>query len=302
MVRILITGGSGFVGSALKVCLEGEGVEVVNLSRRAKGGTEMGWNPETGALDAGRLEGFDGVVHLAGENIAAGRWSAARKQAILNSRVQGTRLLASALAGLKARPRVLVSASAIGIYGDRGDEKLTESSSAGDGFLAEVCRQWEAETRVAEEAGIRVVHARLGLVLDPSGGVLQRMMMPFKLGVAGALGDGRQFMSWISLADLVSGLTWALTHDACRGAVNMVSPNPVTNQEFTSAMRQALIPAYLPMRYWTPPAPAAVLRAVLGEMADALLLSSQRVYPVVLGKEGMVFQHPEIKRFLKEVV
>ena len=234
-MNILITGASGLIGSALTGKLAGAGHEVTRLGRssRAAGPRQMRWDPAAGELDAGALEGFDAVVHLAGENIASGRWTAAKRERIRSSRVEGTRLLAHSLARLSRRPEVLVSASAIGYYGNRGDEPLDEQSPPGSGFLADVCRQWEAAAEPAREAGIRVVHPRIGLVLSVSGGALAKMLPVFRLGLGGPIGSGRQYVSWITLDDLVEVIRHVTVAESYQGPVNAVAPQPVTNREFT---------------------------------------------------------------------
>lgn len=254
---------------------------------------EIAWDPAAGQLDPQQLVGLDGVVHLSGEPIAGGRWTAARKRAILDSRVGSTRLLCERLAGLAVPPRVLVCASAIGYYGARGDELLDEQSAPGSGFLAEVCTAWEAACAPARDAGIRVVHARIGVVLAREGGALASMLPPFRLGLGGPLGDGRAFMSWITLEDLVGAIGHALTQDQVVGPMNAVAPNPVRNAEFTRALGQALHrPAVLPV-------PSLALRLALGEMGPALLLASTRVVPRVLLDTGYVFQHPTLAEALQ---
>lgn len=294
-MKILVTGASGLVGSALVPLLAGGGHEVARLGRSTPGPGDIRWDPDAGVLDAAALEGFDGVIHLAGENIA-GRWNAARKRRIKDSRVRGTRLLAETLAGLERPPRVLVSASAIGFYGDRGDKELSEESPAGTGFLTEVCREWEAATEAAAGKGIRVVHARLGVVLSRDGGALAKMLTPFKLGAGGIVGSGRQYMSWITLEDTVAALAHLLVTETAAGPVNVVAPVPVTNREFTKALGRALRrPTLFPL-------PAFVARVVFGEMADALLLGSTRVKPAGLLDSGYVFRHGSLEEGLGAVL
>lgn len=290
-MKILITGASGLVGRELAALLETGGHEVVPL-RRGPGG----WDPEGGVLEPSLVEGFDGVVHLAGESIASGRWSEARKERIRASRANGTRLLADTLAALDTKPRVLVSASAIGYYGDRGDELLEASDSPGSGFLADVCQQWEAATEPAAEARIRVVRLRLGIVLSPKGGALQKMLTPFRLGVGGVIGDGSQYMSWISLDDVAGAILHALMTDTLDGAVNAVSPSPVTNREFTRVLGRVLRrPTILPL-------PSFAAKLALGEMADELLLSSAKVSAKKLVDSGYVFRQPELEGALRHVL
>jgi uncharacterized protein len=292
-MRVAITGSSGFVGEALVASLRASGHEVVRLQRGGNGGAGTArWEPATGEFDRAALGRIDAVVHLAGENVAGGRWTAARKRAIADSRGPATLALCRQLAALPQPPAVLVSASATGIYGDRGDEPLDETSPAGTGFLADVARAWEAGTEPLRARGTRVVNLRIGMVLDPVGGALQRMLLPFRLGVGGRLGHGRQWVSWITRDDLVAAIQFALQRSELHGPVAAVSPNPVTNREFTAALGRALRrPTFLP-------APAFALRLALGEMASALLLSSQRVQPTRLLAAGFAFGQPTIERAL----
>ncbi|HEX4999898.1 MAG TPA: TIGR01777 family oxidoreductase [Terriglobia bacterium] len=282
-MRVLITGDTGLIGSALTRRLEISGHTVEALPR------PRGWNPETGFIDTSRLEGQDAIVHLAGENIASGRWTAAKKDRILNSRVRGTRLLARSVARLKHPPRVFLSASAIGFYGDRGEEVLTEQSAAGVGFLPRVCEAWESEARAASARDIRVAALRIGVVLSSHGGALARMLPPFRMGAGGRLGSGRQYMSWITLSDLCRAIEHVLGADTLSGPINAVSPRPVTNQEFTAALSAAVArPALLPL-------PRFAARLALGEMADALLLASTRVIPEKLLASGFRFEDSDIR-------
>lgn len=300
MTTYAITGATGFVGSALTASLMQDGHHVVRIGRRSGHASpvprlrNVGWDPASGRIDAAALEGVDAVVHLAGENVAGGRWNDTRKAAIRDSRVQGTTLLACTLAAMQRKPSVLVSASAVGIYGNRGDQPLDESSSLADDFLARVGKEWEATTAPAAQAGIRVVHARIGIVLGWSGGALARMRLPFLLGLGGPLGDGRQYMSWISLTDAVRALRHCADDAGTRGAVNLTAPQPVTNREFTRTLGRVLRrPAFLP-------APAFALRMLLGEMADALLLQGQRVVPAALQRSGFRFVHEQLESALRE--
>lgn len=288
-MRIAITGSSGFVGSAAAADLATAGHEIVRLVRSASTRPAVAsWNPATGELDARALGRVDAVLHLAGENIAAGRWTTARKAAIAESRGPATERLARALAALPERPRVLVAASATGIYGDRGDEELDERSSPGTGFLADVARAWESGTEPAARAGIRVVNLRIGMVLDPRGGALRRMLPPFRFGLGGRLGHGRQWTSWITLTDLLAVVRFVLAREDLAGPVLAVAPEPVTNRAFTNALARALHrPAFLPVPAW-------VLRTLFGAMADALLLSSQRARPARLLGAGHAFAHGAI--------
>jgi uncharacterized protein (TIGR01777 family) len=297
-MRVLVTGSSGLVGSALASQLEGDGHTVTRLvrSKRGTGEDRVLWDPEAGTIDSASLEGLDAAVHLAGESIAAGRWTAARKARILESRTKGTQLLAEALAGLRERPKVLVSASAVGYYGDRGDESLREESASGSGFLADVCRQWEAAAAPAAQSGIRVVHPRFAMILSTAGGALQRLLLPFRLGLGGRLGSGKQFMSWVALDDVVGAICHALTHDDLQGPVNVVSPTPVRNDEFTKTLGRVL------RRPTVFPLPAFVARLAFGQMADELLLTSQRVEPAKLLASGYQFGFPDLEDALRHLL
>jgi uncharacterized protein (TIGR01777 family) len=297
-MKILVSGSTGLVGSALVPRLKAEGHEVLRLVRSAptKGTGEVYWNPEKGTLDAEEIEGVEGVVHLAGESIAEGRWTEEKKQRIRESRVKGTTLISETLARLKTRPRVLVSASAVGFYGSRGDEHLNEQSASGDDFLAEVCRAWELSTQAAAQSGVRVVYLRFGVILSSEGGALAKMLTPYKMGVGGKLGSGEQYMSWITLDDAVGAILHALETDALRGPVNVVAPQASTNYEFTKTLGHVLSrPTIFPM-------PAFAARLMFGEMADATLLASQRVEPARLQESGFVFKYPELEGALKHVL
>ena len=297
-MRILVTGSSGLVGSALVAALEADGVEVVRLLRRTPtlGERAVRWQPAEGSIDTEGLEGLDGVVHLAGEGIAERRWSAAQKARIRNSRVDGTTLLARTLARLDQPPPVLVSASAIGFYGDGGEDLLTEHTSGGHDFLADVVRAWEDAARPAAEAGIRVVHPRTGIVLSADGGALGTQLLPFRLGLGGRIGDGRQWMSWISIDDEVGALRWLLEREL-EGPVNLTSPNPVRNTDYTAALGRVLgRPTFLPT-------PKAALWVRLGrELTESLLYVSQRVVPTKLTSSGFSFRHPELEPALRAVL
>jgi uncharacterized protein (TIGR01777 family) len=275
------------------------GHEVVLLVRRipAPGETAVRWDPAKREVDAAGLEGLDAVVHLAGENVGAGRWTAARKAAIRDSRVNGTRLLCDTLAALARPPKTLVCASAIGIYGDRGEAVLTEESPAAAGFLPEVCREWEAASEAAARKGIRVVVLRIGVVLSPNGGALSRMLPLFRTGLGGVIGSGRQYVSWVALDDLPGMVLHVLHQEDVRGPVNAVAPHPVTNRELTQALGKALSrPTPLPV-------PAFALRLAVGrEMADALLLSSARVIPRRLEESGYPFRFPELGAALRHLL
>jgi len=303
-MKVLVTGSTGLIGSALVYQLKRAGHEPVRLVRHRGNFDEpqIGWDIEKGQLNPKDLEGIDAVVHLAGYGIASGRWTDEVKRKIRESRIKGTRLLAETMAKMENPPKTFVCASAIGYYGDRGDEVLSEVSSIGSGFLPNTCREWEAACQPARDKGIRVVNTRFGIVLSPQGGALKAMLLPFRLGLAGNLGNGKQFMSWIALEDVVGALLHVLTHSEVRGPVNFVAPHPVTNAEFTSAMRQTVIPPILPMHYWTPPAPALAVKLALGEMGDALLLSSARVQPVVLQETGYAFKAQDLKPALRSML
>ncbi len=289
-MKVAITGASGMVGTALTKKLRAEGDEVVAYVRTVRAG-ETGkylWNPDAGTIDQAGLSGADAVVNLAGENIAAKRWTPEQKEKIRTSRVKGTTLLAQTIAGMTSKPEVFVSASAIGLYGDRGDEMLTENSAPGTGFLAEVCKEWEQSTKAAEASGVRIVWARLGVVLSKNGGALQKMLPIFQLGGGGIIGSGKQFMSWVTLDDVVNALIFAIKNKTVTGAINIVAPNSVRNSEFTDALGHALHrPAVLPL-------PAFAAKIIMGEMADELLLSSARVEPLALEGNKFGFEFPNL--------
>ncbi len=297
-MKVVISGASGLVGSALTSRLAADGHDVIRLVRREEQRADDTalWNPTEGEIEREALEGADAVVHLAGENISSGRWTAARKSSIRQSRVIGTTLISETIASLTRRPRVLVSASAVGFYGDRGDEVLTESSTAGEGFLPEVAIGWEQATKAASIAGTRVVLFRSGLVLSTEGGALAKMLPLFRLGLGGRLGNGRQFMSWISLDDLLRAVFFAIEHDALSGPVNAVAPEPVTNAEFTRVLAAVL---HRPAIF---PAPAFALKAAMGEMAEELLLSSTRVVPQRLLDAGFDFAHADLESALRSIL
>ena len=297
-MKIVMTGSSGLIGSALLPLLTGEGHQVVRLVRRptAPGEEAAVWDPDAGKLELSALDQTDAVVHLAGENIGAARWTEERKTRIRESRVRGTRLLSESLARLAIPPRVLVSASAVGFYGSRDDEVLTEESSPGSGFLAEVCKEWEAGTDPARQKGIRVLNLRTGMVLSGKGGALTAMLPAFKMGAGGKLGDGRQFVSWIAIDDLTRAIAHALTHESLSGPVNAVSPSPVRNVEFTETLGKVLgRPTFLSMS-------APVVRLIFGEMADALLLASACAQPRRLLDTGFTFQFPDLEAALRQAL
>jgi uncharacterized protein (TIGR01777 family) len=295
IVQIAITGSTGLIGRALVRALRDEGLTVIKLVRRpATAEDEIRWDP-FGEMDEGALEGVDGVVHLAGAGIGDHRWTEAYKRQVRDSRVEGTRTLARALARLSRRPAVFVSGSAVGYYGDTGDAEVNESATEGEGFLSELCRDWEAAAQPAAAAGIRVVHPRTGLVLSGEGGLLGKVLPLFRLGLGGRLGSGRQWMSWISLADQVAALRFLL-HDGISGPVNLTAPAPVTNADFTRAVGRAL---HRPTPFIVP---APALRLALGEFADEGALVSQRVLPDRLAKAGFTFQHPDIDAALADIL
>jgi uncharacterized protein (TIGR01777 family) len=294
-MHIAVTGASGLVGTALVPMLTMGGDQVTRLVRRQAGAGEAPWDP-AGTFDATPLAGIDAVVHLAGENIAAARWSTKVKGRIRTSRVQGTHVLCKALAQMPTPPKMLIAASAIGFYGDRGDETLTEASAVGTGFLAEVVRDWEAAAQPARDAGIRVVNLRIGVILSPKGGALAKMLLPFKLGAGGRVGSGQQYWSWISIDDVAGTIQHALKADSLSGPVNAVAPNPVTNAEFTKTLGRVLNrPTIVPM-------PAFAARLALGEMADELLLSSTRVMPDMLNRSGYDFRQPTLEPALRHLL
>jgi uncharacterized protein len=299
--RILVSGASGLIGSALAAQLEAQGVQVVRLTRGdSRSPAEIAWDPmakqEGAGLPASLVSGFDAVVHLAGESIA-GRWTESKKKAIRESRVRGTRNLATALAWTESRPEVFVCASAIGFYGDRGEEVLTEQSAQGQGFLPQVCREWEEASRIAAGAGIRTVNLRTGLVLSAQGGALGKILTPFKLGLGGRIGSGQQWWSWIHINDLVGGIQHALGTESLTGPVNLVAPNAVRNSEFTRVLASVLgRPAIFPV-------PAFALRLAFGKMAaEELFLASQHVTPARLEASGYRFQFGELRPAVENLV
>lgn len=293
-MRILISGASGFVGQEAKKFLSAQGHEVFSLHRHSK--QEPYWDLEAQRIVLGAAQNIDVVINLSGENVASGRWTAAKKERIRQSRVQGTKLLAQFFAHSIPKPKVLLSASAIGIYGHRGEEELTESSAPGTGFLAEVAQEWEAATQEAVQAGIRVVHLRLGMVLGPEGGALAKMLKPFTLGLGGVMGKGQQWMSWISLYDLLGILNHAIEHEELSGPVNAVSPNPVRHRHFVKTLAKLLRrPAVLPL-------PGLVIRLLFGAMGQELFLASTRVQPKELLKSGYIFQDAGLQHALSRLL
>ncbi|MBL8181729.1 MAG: TIGR01777 family oxidoreductase [Blastocatellia bacterium] len=296
-MKILITGASGLVGKELQKSFAAKGYEMLLASRsEPKDDNHIQWTIEEGFSEPEKLEGIDVVVHLAGENVSGLRWTDDKKKAIRDSRVLGTRNVVDAISKLKKKPHTFIASSAIGFYGERGDEEVTESSAAGDNFLAGVCKEWEAESRRAEDAGIRTVLLRTGIVLSKDGGALATMLTPFKLGVGGVVGSGKQWMSWISLEDEIAVINFAIENENIRGAVNAVSPNPATNEEFTKTLGEVLYrPTFIPL-------PEFAVSMIFGEMGDALLLASTKVMPKRLEDAGFEFKHPNLKEAIESAV
>ncbi|MFM9905509.1 MAG: TIGR01777 family oxidoreductase [Pyrinomonadaceae bacterium] len=296
-MKVLITGASGLVGTELQKSFAEKGYDLLLASRKEPTDEQhIQWSIEDGFTEAGKLEGVDVVIHLAGENVSGLRWTDEKKKAIHDSRVLGTRNVVDAISKLKNKPKVFIASSAIGFYGERGDEEVTESSSAGDNFLAGVCREWEAESRRAEDAGIRTVLLRTGIVLSKDGGALAAMLTPFKLGVGGVVGSGKQWMSWISMEDEIAVINYVIENENIRGAVNAVSPNPVTNAEFTKALGEVLCrPTFLPL-------PEFAVSMIFGEMGDALLLASTKVMPKRLEDSAFDFKYPNLKEAVENAI
>ncbi len=296
-MRILISGASGLLGKSLTSALHAQGHQTIALVRRAPQANEIQWDPNR-PLDPAKLAGCDAVFHLAGKNIA-GVWTKKFKQEVMESRVHGTRTLATAVAEslrLTGQPRAFLCASGIGYYGNRGDEVLSESSSAGSGFLAEVCRQWEAATSPASDAGVRVVNFRIGVVLARDGGALKPMLPPFRLGLGGRIGSGRQFLSWIALDDVIGAMIFALENQNLRGPINLVGPAPVRNQQFVKALGHVI---HRPTIF---PLPEFVVRTLMGEMGQELLLTSARAEPTKLTAAGYPFRHTNLEEALRSVL
>src|SRR5881396_532617 len=292
-MKILVAGASGLVGSALIPSLESDGAEINRLVRSSPKANEIEWHPNHGGIDATRLEGFEAIINLAGENIAEGRWTDEKKRKIRDSRVDGTHLLSEAIAKLATKPRVFLCASATGFYGDRDDEILDEASDSGSGFLATVCREWEQATEPAAKAGVRVVNLRFGPILAREGGMLGKMLTPFKLGMGGKVGSGKQYISWVAIDDVVGAIKLALADESIHGPSNVVSPNPVTNEAFTKALGEVL------SRPTVMSIPAFAARLAFGEVADEMFLVSQRVAPKKLNEAGYQFKHPELEGALR---
>ena len=295
-MKIAIAGASGLVGSALIHALTGGDVAITRLVRQAPKTGEIEWHPNQDQVSAQSLEGFDVIINLAGENLAGGRWTDEHKRKIRDSRVSGTHLLSEAIAKMEVKPRVFVCASATGIYGDRDDEVLDEQSESGGGFLAGVCREWEKACEPATKAGVRVVNLRFGPILAHEGGMLAKLLTPFKMGMGGKVGTGKQYISWVALEDAVNAIKLAINDQSVQGPLNVVSPNPVTNEEFTKTLGHVLNrPTALAM-------PAFAARLAFGEMADEMLLVSQRVMPKRLTAAGFQFQYPELEGAMKKYV
>jgi len=296
--KVAVTGASGLVGRELVPALRRQGFEVLRLVRQAPSADdEVRWDPDAGTSDTEGLDGITAAIHLAGDNVASGRWTDAKKARIRDRRVRGTALMAGALAELSPKPRVLVSASAVGYYGACGEEALDESAAQGSGFLASVCGEWEAATTAARDVGIRVVHARIGVVLAPNGGALAKMKLPFLLGLGGRIGDGSQYMSWITLDDLVSALVFSLERDELEGPVNFVSPTAVTNADFTATLGRVLNrPTVLPV-------PKFALRLGVGaDMANEMLIGGSRVIPALLHAHGFRWEHTTLEPALRALL
>jgi len=295
-MKIVISGSSGLIGTQLVAKLSNSGHEVIRLVRRSPKAGEIQWNPKSGTLDASALEGVDAVIHLSGAGIGDKRWSDGYRKEILDSRTDTTALLAKTIASLSRKPSVFLSGSAIGIYGARNDEQLTEVSTHGTGFLAEVCEQWEAAAKPAVDAGVRTVYLRTGIVLSPKGGALKKLLPLFKLGVGGKFGNGKQWQSWISIDDEIGAIEYLLTANVS-GAVNLTAPNPVTNAEFTKVLASVLKrPAIVPVPTFAP-------KILLGgELADALLFTGQRVIPAALNASGYSFKHTTLESALRSLL
>ncbi|MEO5961782.1 MAG: TIGR01777 family oxidoreductase [Opitutaceae bacterium] len=296
-MKVAIAGASGLVGRALTAALRGAGHDVRRLVRRgAVAADEIAWNPPTGEIDTVQLEGSDAIVNLAGENLAAGRWTAARRERILRSRTESTRTLVAAIGKLARKPEALLNASAVGFYGDRGDEVLTERSGIGQGFLPEVCLAWETHAEGARRVGVRTVCLRFATILAREGGALAKMLPVFRLGLGGRFGDGRQWMSWVSSDDMVGAIRHALGEARCAGPINVAAPAPVTNAEFAATLGRVLRrPVVLPLPSW-------VLCAVFGQMANEALLASTRAVPDRLRETGFVFRHRTLESALRSAL
>ena len=295
-MKVAVTGSSGLIGSSLVSFLSEKSVTVSKILRENTKDDDISWKPEDGDWDSAFTGGVDGIVHLAGENIASGKWTRKKKEKIRNSRIEGTTRLCEHILKLPTPPSVLVCASAIGYYGNRGVEFLNEGSSRGSGFLPDVCLGWEEAAESVSKAGIRVVNVRFGIVLSKDGGALAKMMTPFKIGMGGKIGSGTQYMSWVAMDDVTGAIYHTLTTDSLKGPVNVTAPNPVTNKEFTSTLGEVLKrPAVVPI-------PAFAAKLAFGEMANDLLLASTKVAPKRLSDSGYKFQYPELENALKHVL
>lgn len=293
-MKIAIAGATGFVGKKLVPFLEAKGHQVTKIVRSTPAAGEIAWNPENHEIDYRQLEGMDAIINLAGENIASGRWTAAKKEKILRSRIDATKTLSNAVQKMERPPQVYINTSATGIYGNRGSETLTESSKDGDGFLAEVCKQWEKA--IVPLPHTRVVILRFGAVLSAEGGMLGKMLIPFKIGLGGVIGNGQQYISWIDIHDLLNIFDFVINNNSVSGPINAVSPYPVTNFDYTKTMGKVLgRPTFFSM-------PEFVARFAFGEMADEMILSSEKVLPARLSAAGFVFQYPELEGSLKHLL
>ncbi len=295
-MKVAVTGTSGLIGSGLVSFLSKKGITVSKILRENPEGDEISWKPEGGDWNSAFTDGIDGIVHLAGENIASGKWTKEKKEKIKQSRIEGTKSLCDHVLKLPAPPSVFVCASAIGFYGDRGMEFLNESSSRGSGFLPDVCIGWEEAAQSVSSVGIRVVNVRFGVVLSKEGGVLAKMLTPFKMGMGGKIGSGKQYMSWVAMDDVTGAIYHALTTDSLKGPVNVTAPNPVTNKEFTKALGRVL------KRLTVMPMPAFAAKLAFGKMANDLLLASTRVAPRKLSDSGYVFQYTELESALRHIL
>ncbi|MDP6924812.1 MAG: TIGR01777 family oxidoreductase [Candidatus Scalindua sp.] len=295
-MKVAITGSSGLIGSSLISFLSGKSVTVSKILRENPEDDDISWKPEDGDWSSAFLGGVDGIVHLAGENIASGKWTKKKKGKIRNSRIEGTKRLCDHILKLLTPPSVLICASAIGYYGNRGVEFLNEGSSRGSGFLPDVCLGWEEATEPISKAGIRVVNVRFGIVLSKDGGALAKMLTPFKMGMGGKVGSGTQYMSWVAMDDVTGAIHHTLVTDSLRGPVNVTAPNPVTNKEFTNTLGEVIKrPAVVPM-------PAFAAKLAFGEMANDLLLASTKVAPKKLADSGYQFQYPELENALRNIL
>ena len=295
--KILVAGSSGLIGTALVSSLQSDGHEVCRLVRRpVKAANEIHWDPESGLLEGNALEGFDVIIHLGGEGIGDKRWSKSRKEKILTSRVVSSKLLSEKIAILDSKPEVFILANAIGWYGSRGEEELTEESKKGEGFLSEVCLEWESSAEAVQDSGVRTIYLRSGIVLSSSGGVLAKMLPPFKLGIGGKMGSGKQWMSWISLDDEVGAITHLMNNKKCNGAYNLTAPEPVTNYEFTKTLGRTLKrPSILPL-------PGFMLRILFGSRAISLMIEGQKVLPKRLQESGYIFNHSTLAEALSDLL